>query len=211
MASRNTVRIIGGKWRGRKLTFGNFDDLRPTADRGRETLFSWLDPMLQGSHCLDLFAGSGSLGFEALSRGAASATMIDVRAAVIARLSEQASSLGATPVIVRADARNWLRRAQSAAQRYDVIFLDPPFAADLLNETLPLVCAIAATRGVIYIEQPQHGAATQIPNGWFKARATASGSARLALLARDLAPTREAAALNPETMAATMADPDTPD
>ena len=182
--TRNSVRIIGGKWRGRKLTFGSFDGLRPTADRGRETLFGWLDPHLSDSHCLDLFAGSGSLGFEALSRGAATATMVDVRAMVVAQLTQEAARLGAVPVIVRADARNWLRRAQADARRYDVIFLDPPFAANLLDKTLTMACAIASPRGVIYVEHPQHGAPPHVPPGWTTSRAAVRGAACLALLTR---------------------------
>lgn len=183
--ARNTVRIIGGKWRGRKLTFGSFDDLRPTADRSRETLFSWLDAHLHGGHCLDLFAGSGSLGFEALSRGAASVTMVDVRRAVVAQLGEQAATLAAAPLIVRADARSWLKRAQSSSTRYDIIFLDPPFAANLLDEILPLVCAITSADAMIYVEQPQHALRCRIPDGWIEARMTHSGAASLSLLVRD--------------------------
>lgn len=182
--ARNTVRIIGGKWRGRKLTFGSFDDLRPTADRGRETLFSWLDAHLPGSHCLDLFAGSGSLGFEALSRGAASVTMIDVRRAVVVQLNEQAALLTAAPLIIRADARSWLKRAQTSASRYDIVFLDPPFAVNLLDEVLPLVCTLATAGAMIYVEQPQHGPRASIPNGWAEARTTHSGAAALSLLVR---------------------------
>ena len=182
--ARNTVRIIGGKWRGRKVTFGSFEDLRPTGDRGRETLFNWLDPFLPESHCLDLFAGSGCLAFEALSRGAASATMIDVRSAVVAHLNEQATTLTATPIILRADARNWLRRAQSATRRYDVIFLDPPFAANYLASILPAVCTITAPRGLIYIEHPQHGDTPLLPDGWIRVREAVSGAAHLALISR---------------------------
>lgn len=185
--ARNTVRIIGGKWRGRKLSFPSVDGLRPSADRGRETLFNWLEPHLPNSVCLDLFAGSGCLGFEALSRGAATATLVDVRSLVIAQLQKEAAVLSATPTIVRADARNWLRHARQHSTRYDIIFLDPPFASSLLSEVLADACALSSEHGLIYIEWPTHAPAPQLPDEWTMVRQTTNGAASIGLIAPDRA------------------------
>ncbi|WP_461482383.1 16S rRNA (guanine(966)-N(2))-methyltransferase RsmD [Porticoccus sp.] len=133
------LRIIGGQWRGRKLRFCEVDGLRPTGDRIRETLFNWLAPMIHGARCLDLFAGSGALGLEALSRGAASATLIERHPKALASLEENCALLGASGAqTISADAISWLEQAQPA-QPYDVVFLDPPFATSLLQPCLTLL------------------------------------------------------------------------
>lgn len=133
------LRIIGGQWRGRKLRFFEVDGLRPTGDRIRETLFNWLAPTITGAHCLDLFAGSGALGLEALSRGAASASLIERHPKALASLQENCTLLDTDDAqVIPADALNWLEQAQPA-QPYDVVFLDPPFDADLLQPCLTLL------------------------------------------------------------------------
>lgn len=130
----NQVRIIGGQWRGRKLNFPDIPGLRPTPDRVRETLFNWLAPVIAGSRCLDLFAGSGALGFEAASRGAADVVLVEREPRIVKSLREQAQRLGAGNVrIVQADARQYL---SGAAHPYDVVFLDPPFGQGLLASFL---------------------------------------------------------------------------
>ncbi len=124
------LRIIGGKWRSRKLTFPGIDDLRPTPDRVRETLFNWLQPVIDGARCLDLFAGSGALGFEALSRGATSVVMVDRHPEILRSLQENARALGADNVsFVNADGLAFV--GQPAPAPFDVVFLDPPFAQNL--------------------------------------------------------------------------------
>lgn len=146
-----TLRVIGGAWRRRLLRFPDSPGLRPTPDRVRETLFSWLGHDLSGLACLDLFAGSGALGFEALSRGAAQVVMVDHSATVLAALAANAAALGAGErlEIVRSDA---VRFATSTGLRFDVLFLDPPFHQgwiERLEERLPI---ILTADGVIYAE-----------------------------------------------------------
>ena len=124
------VRIIGGKWRSRKLTIANEADLRPSPARVRETLFNWLQPYIGGAHCLDLFAGSGALGFEALSRGAASVTMVEQSRTCIEMLKKQANTLQAEDLeIVEEEAMTYLDASNGG---FDIVFLDPPFSKNLL-------------------------------------------------------------------------------
>src|SRR6187397_596042 len=135
-ATKNQVRIIGGTWRSRVIAFAPRADLRPTSDRVRETLFNWLGQDLTGVVCLDLFAGSGALGFEAASRGAARVVMVERDRAACASLKENRDLLGADRIeIVERDALEFLR--QDGAQ-YDVIFLDPPFSEDYRLRLIPL-------------------------------------------------------------------------
>ncbi|MBL8366838.1 MAG: 16S rRNA (guanine(966)-N(2))-methyltransferase RsmD [Candidatus Accumulibacter sp.] len=147
----NTVRIIGGEWRRRVLRFPDSPGLRPTPDRVRETLFNWLGNDLSGLSCLDLFAGSGALGFEAASRGAARVTLVDSSPKVVAALELNARTLGMAGrlEIVRSDA---VRFAASARSRFDVLFLDPPFNEGWIERLATNVPAILAADGVIYVE-----------------------------------------------------------
>ena len=134
----NRVRIIGGIWRRRLVRFPAVEGLRPTPDRVRETLFNWLGQDLAGKRCLDLYAGSGALTLEALSRGAALAVAVDRNAALIAAIGTTASALGATALETRvADARAFLERE---TREFDVVFLDPPFREDPWPWLLP-ACA----------------------------------------------------------------------
>jgi 16S rRNA (guanine966-N2)-methyltransferase len=124
----NQVRIIGGEHRGRRLSFPDIPGLRPTGDRIRETLFNWLQPSLPGSSCLDMFAGSGSLGLEAASRGAGKVLLLDRSPMVIDQLRQHVSLLGLNQVSVeQADAISWLQRP---SHQFDIVFVDPPFAED---------------------------------------------------------------------------------
>jgi 16S rRNA (guanine966-N2)-methyltransferase len=151
---RNELRIIGGRWRGRKLRFPSAEGLRPTPDRVRETLFNWLAPSIRGARCLDLFAGSGALGLEALSRGAAEVVFVE-RAPLVARHLREALGLLAADGgrVVQADAAAFLA---GPAQPFDVVFLDPPFGADLVPAMLARLVAAGwlAPGARVYVEQP---------------------------------------------------------
>jgi 16S rRNA (guanine966-N2)-methyltransferase len=143
------VRVIAGRYGGRRLKTPPGAATRPTADRVREALFSILGQRVQDARVLDLFAGSGALGLEALSRGARHATFVDSGPAALAALRDNLATLGAEAEVVRADAVRWLRAAPDGARQYDLVFLDPPYrrAADLgapLSDSLPAVLAPGA-------------------------------------------------------------------
>lgn len=175
---RNQVRIVGGLWRGRKLDFPVVAGLRPTPDRVRETLFNWLAPVIEGSRCLDLFAGSGALGFEAASRGAASVVLVERDAAVVNSLREQQRRLNAHQVdVVQADALQFLARAP---QPFDVVLLDPPFGQGLLEAALAaLQRGWLAPRAWLYLEAERSLDSEQVntllPPGFELYRSKATG------------------------------------
>ena len=146
----NRVRIIGGKWKGRKLAVASAA-IRPTPDRARVTVFNWLAAELRGARILDLFAGTGVLGFEALSRGAAHADLIDNDPDACRSLQHYRRELGAAADVHRGDALRWLRESPED-ERWDVVFLDPPFGSTLLAEALPLAAAKLARHGAMYVE-----------------------------------------------------------
>ncbi|HKB83184.1 MAG TPA: 16S rRNA (guanine(966)-N(2))-methyltransferase RsmD [Burkholderiales bacterium] len=149
----NQVRIIGGQWRSRIVRFPDAPSLRPTPDRLRETLFNWLGQDLTGKVCLDLFAGSGALGFEAASRGARQVVMVEQNAAVYRALRETQATLSAGHVeILRADAFGFLK---ADARCYDVVFLDPPFRLGWLARLVPLLPARLAPEARVYLETEQ--------------------------------------------------------
>jgi len=147
------VRIIGGVWKRSKLPVADRPGLRPTPDRVRETVFNWLGQSLDGWRCVDAFAGSGALGFEAASRGAAEVVLVERDAALVASLDAVRQRLGAQNVRVeRADALQWLARA--AARSVDLVFLDPPFDSDLLVPALAAAATIVGDGGFVYVEAP---------------------------------------------------------
>lgn len=164
----NQVRIIAGHHRGRRLQFLPVKGLRPTPERVRETLFNWLRADVDGARCLDLFAGSGALGFEALSRGAAHVTFVERQRAAAQRLRDNVALLGEQAVadVVHADALRLL--ATPPEQRYDIVFIDPPFADALL----PSVCARLAQGAwlvdgaMVYLEQDAKRAWPEPPSHW---------------------------------------------
>lgn len=146
------IRIIAGQWRGRKLPVADIPGLRPTPDRVRETLFNWLQHKVVAAECLDLFAGTGVLGFEALSRGAKSVTFIDSNRSVCDAIAESAKRLQASQYQnVCADACDWLNGERVV---FDLIFLDPPFHQGLLSSSLQLIIEKQCLRqqGLLYIE-----------------------------------------------------------
>ena len=147
---RNRVRIIGGQWRSRIVTFPPTAALRPTPDRVRETLFNWLGQRLDGLACLDLFAGSGALGFEALSRGAARVVMVERDRAVARALRESARTLDARGLdVVEGDA---LQYAAAPGEKFDVAFLDPPYASDLAMRALQALPPRLQPGARVYVE-----------------------------------------------------------
>jgi 16S rRNA (guanine966-N2)-methyltransferase len=152
------VRIIAGEWRGRRIDIPEGTAVRPTPDRVRETLFNWLREVIVGARCIDLYAGSGALGFEALSRGAAEAWFVEQNAALVAGLHATASKLGAAPRIVARDAFAFLREPPSAI--FDVAFLDPPYSL-AVEPLLELLGRWLAPRGLVYVERPR---AEGLPN-----------------------------------------------
>ena len=154
--ANNEVRIIGGQWKGRKLKFPDRVSLRPTLSRVRETLFNWLAPSIHDARCLDLFAGSGALGFEALSRGAAEVTFVERDRKAAEALKRNASLLGANATIFCTTASRFLARTRDP---FDLIFLDPPFgdraAAALLEKLLE---NHLTPGGLLYLEQDRRDA-----------------------------------------------------
>jgi len=151
-SNKGRVRIIGGEFRGRRLGVVARPDLRPTPDRVRETLFNWLGQRLDGLACLDLFAGSGALGFEAASRGAARVVMVENDRRAFSALQEYKELLRAKQVeLVFGDAMDYLRRAKEA---FDVVFLDPPFRQNALAAALGELPAVLSAGGRVYVEAP---------------------------------------------------------
>ncbi|GAB4352684.1 MAG: 16S rRNA (guanine(966)-N(2))-methyltransferase [Immundisolibacter sp.] len=180
---RNEVRIIAGRWRGRRLRFPAEAGIRPTPDRVRETLFNWLQGVIVGARCLDLFAGSGALGIEALSRGADSAVLVERNPRVAAYLRDTLAQLqtGAGEV-QQVEAAAFLRRA---GRRFDVVFLDPPFAEDALAPLLQeLVRGGQLAAGArVYIEHAARGGPPPLPPGFELHRSKRAGEVGYHLLA----------------------------
>lgn len=178
----NTVRIIAGEWRGRRLRFPDLPGLRPSSDRRRETLFNWLAPHLAGARCLDLFAGSGALAFEALSRGAASAVLVEVSAAAVASLAESQRTLAAAArsEIVHAPALRYLR---GPAEPFELVFVDPPFARPGLaaEACARLADGWLAPSALVYLEASAHAGPPEVPADWRLWRESVAGDARALL------------------------------
>ena len=176
----NRVRIIGGQYRRRLLDFPGSAGLRPTPDRVRETLFNWLGQDLPGWHCLDLFAGSGALGFEAASRGAERVVMIERDRAALEALEKNRAVLGASQVsILRADALAWLANDRES---FDLIFVDPPFDSGLAEGVLADLAVHLKPGGQAYVEQ---GAEVQAPPGFIIHRSGRAGRSHFALLIKE--------------------------
>ena len=168
------LRIIGGRWRSRALSFPVVEGLRPTGDRIRETLFNWLAPILPGSRCLDLFAGSGILGFEALSRGADHCCLIERNPVAARQLRVNADQLQAEKaLILQTSALEFL--ARPASEAYHVVFIDPPFADNLWELAMRLLNnGWLHEDALIYVEAPAN-LSLPLPNGWQTHREKRSG------------------------------------
>ena len=155
-AKAGKIRIIAGEYRGRRIAVPDIAGLRPTPDRVRETLFNWLGQWLDGLACLDLFAGSGALGFEAASRGAARVVMVEQAPRAFAFLESNRDLLGARVELVQDDAFAYLKRA---SDRFDVVFLDPPFGQNSLAAALERLPRVLAPDARVYVEGPRAVAA----------------------------------------------------
>ena len=182
------LRIIGGSWRGRKLRFPPSPEIRPTPDRVRETLFNWLGSHVSGSRCLDLFAGSGALGLEALSRGAAQVTFVESDAAAARELSARLTEWGATGARVEhADALRFLGTAGGpAAGPFNIVFLDPPFDSGLLARAADLLekGSLLAPSALIYAECAARSGLPALPPNWSATKAKQAGEVGYHLLTR---------------------------
>lgn len=188
-AAPQSLRIIGGVFRSRRIAFPAAEGLRPTGDRIRETVFNWLGQTLAGKACLDLYAGSGAMGFEALSRGASPVTFVDANPAVVRQLRATAETLGveslsgAVANIRHADA---LAHLAHDRHQYDVIFLDPPFALDPWTTLLSRLPDKLSAEGRVYVEAPEPPQAlSPPPPGWHIIRESRAGAVWFALLQHD--------------------------
>jgi 16S rRNA (guanine966-N2)-methyltransferase len=176
MTAANRVRIIGGKWRSRIVKFPPAVQLRPTPDRVRETVFNWLGQRLDGLACLDLFAGSGALGFESMSRGASRVVMVESDRAIVKALRESAKTLGAEGLeVVEGDALAYLKRP---TERFDVVFVDPPYASVLAMKALETLPAHLNPGARVYVESSSPLAPAQ---PWRALREDRAGAVRYAL------------------------------
>lgn len=187
-----TLRIIGGRWRGRRLPITDAPGLRPTPDRVRETLYNWLQGALVDARVLDLYAGTGALGLEALSRGAAHATFVEREPKVAASLRAALDVLGAGDAVVHVgDARAYLARMPLPGARYDLVLLDPPFAAGGHADLCTLLerNRWLADDAWIYVESPAADGAPALPVTWRAVRALKAGAV-MATLARRSDPGR---------------------
>ena len=179
------VRVIGGLYKRSKLPVADRPGLRPTPDRVRETLFNWLGPDLAGWRCLDAFAGSGALGFEAASRGAAEVVLLERDAVLVRSLTASRQRLGATQLRVEAaDALTWLARCAPA--RFELVFLDPPFDAGLLAPAVALALPVLAPGGLLYLEAGHD--LPEPPPGLESHRSGRAGAVRHALWRRSYTP-----------------------
>ena len=177
----NSVRIIGGRYRRRVLPFPDSEGLRPTPDRVRETLFNWLGQDLDGWHCLDLFAGSGALGFEAASRGAAQVVLVEQAPKVLAALRENAGMLQNPPEVEirRGDALQYLA---STKLKFDLVFLDPPFGKGWIDRLEPLLPGVLNEDAAIYVEAEQE---IEALGDWHSVRHGKAGEVHYQLMRRE--------------------------
>jgi len=180
----NKLRIIGGEWRSRLIVFDDAPGLRPTPSRVRETLFNWLQADIAGSRCLDLFAGSGALGFEAASRGAKQVVQIENNAKTCQTLRENASVLNAGQIeIVQADVLSFLSSHQES---FDLIFLDPPFNQGLIDPVCERIArgGLLKPYGKIYIEAERNLKLDHMPDNWQALRQKTAGDVSYNLFQR---------------------------
>jgi len=180
------LRIVAGIWRSRLLQIADVPGLRPTSERIRETLFNWLAPRISGAHCLDLFAGSGALGLEALSRGAAETVFVEKSAIAASTLRSNIALLGdPAATVYNGDAFDFLR--SDAARGFDIVFLDPPFAADMLVDLCRLLDEepVLADGAQVYLEEDRARPGLQLPQGWQLIKSKNAGNVRYSLVTPD--------------------------
>lgn len=172
-AKKSQLRIIGGQWRGRKLNIADVEGLRPSGDRIRETLFNWLAAEIPDAHCLDCFAGTGALGLESLSRGAASVELVEKHPIAATSIAEHLKTLDAhRGKLITQDCLQWLEHSTATGkptenQPIDIAFIDPPFSANLWDSTISALenSQRLADNAIIYIESPKDTPLT-IPAHW---------------------------------------------
>jgi 16S rRNA (guanine966-N2)-methyltransferase len=177
------LRIVAGIWRSRLLEIAHVEGLRPTSERIRETLFNWLAPQIHGARCLDLYAGTGALGLEALSRGAASAVFVEVSRVAAQQLRRNVGLLKAEKAtVLQQDALEYLY--SKPGEKFDIVFLDPPFAADLLDETCRLLAQqqLLSEEALVYLEQDRSKAEPELPEGCQMLKNKTAGNVRYMLV-----------------------------
>jgi 16S rRNA (guanine966-N2)-methyltransferase len=177
------LRIVAGNWRSRLLEIAHVEGLRPTSERIRETLFNWLAPQIHGARCLDLYAGTGALGLEALSRGAASAVFVEVSRVAAQQLRRNVGLLKAEKAtVLQQDALEYLY--SKPGEKFDIVFLDPPFAADLLDETCRLLAQqqLLSEEALVYLEQDRSKAEPELPEGCQMLKNKTAGNVRYMLV-----------------------------
>ena len=182
----SSVRIIGGTWRRRKILFPHELGLRPTGDRIRETLFNWLQPNIVDANCLDLFAGSGSLGLEAKSRGCACCTLIEKNKNAIACLRNTIESFGSSVDLINDDALDYLASAQFN-KKFDIVFIDPPFNSNLHESVIQVLEEkhLLNVDAKIYVETDVNASELLVPKNWSQIRNQVAGQVRFMLYSRD--------------------------
>jgi len=176
-----TIRIIAGKWRGRKINFPNVQGLRPTPDRVRETVFNWLQPVVGDARCLDLFAGSGALGLEAASRGAAHVELVELDSSAIKSLQQNCQLLSAENCqVIKSTAQDFLT---ANTQRYDLVFIDPPYQADMWSNIADLLVKHdgLVDNARIYLECPKKQDLPSLPPQWRLLKEKVAGDVRYCL------------------------------
>ena len=178
-----SIRIISGRWRGSKLAVANVQGLRPTTDRNKETLFNWLMPYVQDARCLDVFAGSGGLGFEAMSRYAKSLVFIELDKQAVVNLQHNIAKLKASAEQIKLLHGNALTLMGSLQQQFDLVFLDPPFHQGLVAPAIAQLVQhqLVAPEGIIYIESELSAADYAVPDNWqlLKERHSSQWTSRL--------------------------------
>ncbi|MCY4313762.1 MAG: 16S rRNA (guanine(966)-N(2))-methyltransferase RsmD [Gammaproteobacteria bacterium] len=183
MSGKGKVRIIGGIWKRRTLHFPSLPDLRPSPGASRETLFNWLNPKIAESHCLDLFAGSGSLGFEAASRGASRVDLVESHPAACRAMVKSCQTIqaGQSVEVHQQDAIRYLERT---GMKYDIVFLDPPFRKNILSLTLETLVRQKRLResAIVYVEFRSGQSPLSLPEGWTIAHRMHRGSSTSVLI-----------------------------
>lgn len=185
---KNQVRIIAGKWRGRKVAFPVVAGLRPTHDRIRETLFNWIQQTVIGANCLDLFSGSGALGFEALSRGASHVTFVDASSDVARTIKANAASFNASDDVTILNALVGGVSLKLAQAPFDIVFLDPPFDSDLLAQVIPWleINHYLSDSAYVYIEAQRGKSIQNLPSNWESSRYKSTSTIDYYLFTRKL-------------------------
>lgn len=189
-SGRHSLRVIAGDWRSRRIQFADSGRLRPTGDRVRETLFNWIGTRISRSHCLDLFAGSGVLGIEALSRGAASATFIESDRTHARWIESNLTTLGAgsRATLIVAEALSWLASGSRTSAKFDFVFVDPPFDSAAYAAILEHLnrCGHLSDGAQVYLEtRREQNINTLLPDGWAIKRVRDAARVRFALLTTD--------------------------